>query len=63
MIAVPMRKEYVVKTYFIIAVACQLWDEAHVVFSNLDHLLTDVVLRTTAGWGAGPSVSEQQEEH
>ena len=37
-----------VGVYLTVAVACQLRDEAHVVLPDLDHLLTDVVLRAAA---------------
>lgn len=40
--------------YLAVAVASELWDEADVVVSDLDHLLTDVVLGTYAALSARP---------
>lgn len=40
--------------YLTVAVASELRDEANVVISDLDHLLTDVVLRTYAALSARP---------
>jgi hypothetical protein len=55
--------------YLAIAVACQLGDETHMVLTDLDHLLTDVVLRAAAGGRAGPpghgegALCEQRHQH
>lgn len=42
--------------YLAIAVACQLRNETHVVLTDLDHLLTDVVLWAAARGRTGPPV-------
>lgn len=46
-----------------VAVACQLGDEAHVVVTDLGHLLADVVLGAAAGRCAGPPGGEVQTCH
>lgn len=46
-----------------VAVACQLGDEAHVVVTDLRHLLADVVLGAAAGRRAGPPGGEAQTCH
>lgn len=46
-----------------VAVACQLGDEAHVVVTDLGHLLADVVLGAAAGRRARPPGGEAQTCH
>lgn len=42
-------------TNLAVAIASQLRDETHVVLADLNHLLTDVVLRAAGDRGASPS--------
>lgn len=47
-------------TNLTVAIASKLRDEAHVILSNLNHLLTDVVLRAAGYRRAGPPRIEER---
>ena len=49
-------------TNLTVAIASELRDEAHVILSNLNHLLTDVVLRAAGYRCAGPPRIEERGE-